>query len=93
MAGSPKFKLYCDKEYVGCLKYGEDAAAMVSILGNGAVVKYDHALIVWTEGAEEFSAGESCYRAAAVMEERRRKNAEAAYIKAYGKLPDDYKPA
>jgi hypothetical protein len=43
---------------------------------------------VWTEGREEFSAGESYDQAAATMEQRRYAAYADAYKKAYGKLPD-----
>lgn len=68
MAGVPKWKVYRDGEYVGCVKHADDAAVLVSVAGG--VVKYDHRLIVWTEGAEAFEAGESYDRAGDVMRER-----------------------
>ena len=72
MAGSPKFKLYsANKEYMGCMKYAEDAAAMVSCLGEGATVKYDHGKVLWTEGGETLSAFESYDRVAEIMNSRR----------------------
>lgn len=70
MAGSPKFKIHNPEgEYVGSAKYGEDAAAFVSHLGDGAKVKVN-GRIVWREGAEEFLAGESFDDTAATMESR-----------------------
>lgn len=68
MAGSPVFKVYRDKEYVGCCKYAEDAAALVSV--SGGEIRYQHRHVVWSEGAESLSAGESYDRAAAIMHER-----------------------
>lgn len=69
MAGTPSWKVYRDGEYVAACKFAEDAACLVSCFGGE--VRYDHKLLVWTEGAEAFSAGESYDRAAAVMHERR----------------------
>lgn len=73
MAGSPIYKIYNpQKEYIGSMKYREDAAAMVSFLGNGAKVLLGHnkKAILWHEGHEEISAGESYDRAAEVMKQR-----------------------
>ena len=69
MAGSPPWKVYRDNEYVASCKYAEDAAALVS--ASGGAVKYGHSLVVWREGQEEFSAGESYDSAAEVMHARR----------------------
>jgi hypothetical protein len=77
MAGSPKFKVYRGKEYIGSLKYAEDAAALVALNSDG-IVKYDHRDVVWNEGHEEFPAGESYDRAADVMYERIRQASSAA---------------
>ena len=85
MAGSPLWKLYRGREYVGCMKDAEDAAAMVAILGAGATVRWYHSLIVWTEGEETQSAAESYDAAAEVMSERVRKHQEACYDRGYGK--------
>ena len=85
MAGSPQWKVYRDGEYVAACKYAEDAAAMVSV--SGGVVKHGHSLIVWREGSEKYSAGESYDGAARVMEQRRYDAYAAAYQKAHGKLP------
>lgn len=68
MAATPVWKVYRDGEYVAACKYAEDAAALVSNFGG--VVKHEHKLVVWTEGAEEFVAGESYDGAAAVMHKR-----------------------
>lgn len=86
MAASPQWKIYREGEYVGCCKYAEDAAALVSV--SGGVVKHGHSLIVWREGHEEFSAGESYDRAAEIMQKRRYASYAEAYKRAYGKLPD-----
>ncbi len=71
MAHSPNYKIYRQGgEYVASCKYAEDAAAIVSIWGEGAFVKFQHRVRVWTEGKEDFSAGESYDRAASVMRRR-----------------------
>ena len=68
MAASPKWKVYRQGEYVAACKYAEDAAALVAV--SGGIVKHDHNLVVWREGSEGFSAGESYDRAAGRMHAR-----------------------
>ncbi|MES2814483.1 MAG: hypothetical protein V4720_06275 [Pseudomonadota bacterium] len=68
MAASPQWKIYRNKEYIGCCKYAEDAAALVAMAGG--LVKHGHSLVVWTEGQEDFSAGESYDGAGAIMQDR-----------------------
>ena len=71
MSGTPKFKVYSlGREYIGCLRYAEDAAALVALQGAGATVKYKHRKVIWREGGEEISAGESYDRAARIMRRR-----------------------
>lgn len=84
MAASPQWKVYRGKEYVAACKYAEDAAAMVSLAGG--TVKHGHGLLVWTEGSEEFSAGDSYDRAAQIMERRRYEHYRAAYERVHGKI-------
>lgn len=67
MAISPQFKIYNGKEYVAACKYAEDAAALVAVLGEGASIRYGHSLVVWREGQEFESAGESYDGAAETM--------------------------
>jgi hypothetical protein len=67
MAQSPQFKVYRGKEYVAAFKYAEDAAAFVAVLGEGAMIRHGHRLVLWHEGHEEFSAWESYDRAAEIM--------------------------
>jgi len=62
-----------DGEFGASTKYAEDAAAIVALWGAGATVKWDHRLVVWTEGKEEISAAESYDRATAIMMARRAK--------------------
>ncbi len=62
MASAPQLKIYTrHKEYVGCVKYAEDAAAVVGLYGDGATIRDGHRVkdIVWTEGVEEQLASES----------------------------------
>lgn len=82
MASSPQWKVYRNGEYIGCCKYGEDAAALVAVAGG--VVKHGHSLVVWKEGEEAFSAGESYDGAAEVMEKRRYESYRAAYERVHG---------
>lgn len=70
MSNTPKWKIFREGEYVGACKYAEDAAAFAALV-RGSVVKYDHRVLVWTEGAEAFPAGESYDRAAEIMHARR----------------------
>lgn len=73
MAGTPEFKVYSlGGEYVACFKYPSDAAAFTSILGDGASVRSGHnkKFTVWTEGSENFRAGESYDRAGELIAER-----------------------
>ena len=68
---SPVWKVYSpDGEYIGCVKDAEDAAALVYLRGEGGTVRYDHKHIVWREGVEEQSAGDSYDFAAGVMHKR-----------------------
>ena len=71
MAHSPYYKIYRQGgEYVASCKYAEDAAAVVSIWGKGAFIKFQHRVRVWTEGAEDFPAGGNNAAAASVMRKR-----------------------
>lgn len=80
MSASPPWKVYRAGEYVGSLKYGEDAAALVSIAGGE--VRYGHKLVVWREGEEEFLAGESYDKAAEIMNQRVNAAISASWKKA-----------
>lgn len=73
MASSPQLKVFNSLgEYIGCVKHYEDAACLVGSYGAGATVRYGHSKkhTLWTEGAEEFRAGEAYDRAGAIMRER-----------------------
>ena len=81
MAASPRFKVYNPQgEYIASCKHIVDAAAIVSIYGDGARIK-DGGRIVWAEGREEFSAGESYDQVAEVVWERIRERNIAALKK------------
>jgi hypothetical protein len=59
MAASPAWKLYGpDKKYKACSHDVVLLAACIGILGDGATIRRDHSLIVWTEGVDG-KAGES----------------------------------
>lgn len=61
MAGSPRFKIYnASGEYLGCMKHPEDAAVIVSVLGDGAMIRDGHRKkdIAWEEGVHG-KAGDS----------------------------------
>lgn len=72
MAAAPKWKVYMAGEYRASVKLLEDAAILVAGLGEGAEVRFSHSKkwVVWTEGAEEFSAADSYDNAATIMHER-----------------------
>lgn len=73
MGKSPQWKVYSVvREYVAATRYPEDAAALASVNGRGTEVRYGHKMVVWREGSEDFSAGESYDRAAEVMVARSR---------------------
>ncbi len=53
MARSPQWKVYdTHGSYEGCAWSIELAGAMVSFLGEGATIRYEHRITVWTEGQE-----------------------------------------
>lgn len=73
MAASPRFKVYSSVgEYLGSLKYAEDALILIAVLGSGATVRYGHSIkdVLWREGYEECDASESYDRAAQVIRNR-----------------------
>lgn len=82
---SPKWKVYDSLgRYEAACKSGEVAAAVVALLGPGAVIKADHSLIVWREGKEEISAAESYDTVAATIGFRVIEAARKAVDKNYG---------
>jgi len=82
MAQSPKYKVYKGKEYIGCVKYAEDAAALVALQDCGSV-RLGHAYVLWTEGADG-NAGDSYDAAAELIHQREREANEKAFAKVYG---------
>jgi hypothetical protein len=86
MAGSPKYKVYSpSKEYIASCKHAEGAACLVGMYGDGSTVRLGHGPIIWSEGAEDFSGGNSYDGAAAVMHEREQAINQRGYDRAYGK--------
>ena len=59
MAGSPCLKVYDahGKYMAACVQF-EAAAAVVSLYGDGATIRYHHGPIIWREGTDGH-AGES----------------------------------
>jgi hypothetical protein len=59
MAGSPAFKVYdAQGVYQAATKRPEEAGAVVSLLGRGSTIRYQHGKTVWEEGKDGW-AGES----------------------------------
>lgn len=88
MAGSPPLKIFNPQgEYVASCKMYEDAAMLVGNYGPGAKIKYG-AILVWTEGQEEFSASESFDGAREIMVARYQTKQREAFKKAYGYYPN-----
>jgi hypothetical protein len=84
MAASPKLKVYsASGEYLAACHYGEDAAALVSINGEGATIRAGHSKkdIVWTEGSEAFEAGNSYDSVAKLISERIGRKIEEAHAR------------
>jgi len=71
MASPLIWKVYHGAELFGATRHAEDAAAMVAL--GGSTVKHE-GRVVWREGREQFSAGESYDRAAGVMHARARQH-------------------
>lgn len=76
------WKVFRDKEYVAACKYAEDAACLVAACGGQ--VRFGHSLVVWREGSEEFTAGNSYDAAARIMEKRRYDHAIQRIRKQHG---------
>ncbi len=59
MAGAPRYKVYnAEGEYVAACKFAEDAAAVVASY-EGGTIRDGHRKIVWREGSETETAGNS----------------------------------
>ena len=68
---TPIWKIYDSQgKYVAACTYSEDAAAVVSLHGDGATIRHGHSPIVWRNGSEDFDAGESYDRTAALIMDR-----------------------
>ena len=73
MASTPRFKVYdAQGVYQASVKNTTLAAAVVSLLGEGATVRLGHTKrsIIWREGQEAIPAGESYDAAAHTMTSR-----------------------
>ena len=47
MASAPRYKVYRDREYIGCCKYAEDAAWLCHLQGETGTVRAGHRRVVW----------------------------------------------
>lgn len=72
MAASPRFKLFNPEgEYVASFKHAEDAACLLALYGEGAILRWrDRRLVLWREGKETQPAGESYDHVADVVHRR-----------------------
>ena len=77
MAASPKWKVYAGGEYRASCKYVEDAAVLVSVLGEGSEIREGHSRSKawWMEGKESQPAEESYDFVAMVVYGRSKANA------------------
>lgn len=78
---TPQFKVYRNKEYIAACRYAEDAAALVSLAGGE--IRWGHSAVVWREGSEAFSAGQSYDGAANIMHNRINDKNNKAFAKTY----------
>ena len=88
MGHSPFFKVYGKSHgYIAACKYASDAACLVGLYGEGSTVKYDHAKVLWREGKEEISAGDSYDIAAETMLKRLEAHHKESWTQQYGHRP------
>ena len=80
MSATPQYKCYLNNEYLASTKHLEDAAVLVAAWSGGEV-RYGHNFVLWTEGKEVFSAGESYDGAADIMQRRLTHQRELAQAK------------
>jgi hypothetical protein len=73
-----------DGVYVASCRDPKTAAIVVDEYGRGSVVKFGHTKIVWREGFEQISAGDSLDMCATVLKNRKAEIIKASYIRAYG---------
>ena len=82
MAATPRLKVHNPSgEYIASCKHYEDAACLAASYGIGAVIRHadlsNAKSVIWREGGEKISAGESYDQAAEIMRDR----VEAAFAK------------
>lgn len=85
MAGSPQLKIYRNGEYVGALKYYEDAAMLVA---NGGEVRYGHQVKyrIWEDTEANAALAANSYdEAADIMRSRVQQMQQEAYDRVYGR--------
>ena len=58
------------KKVIAQCRYAEDAALIASVTGVGTIVKYRYRWIIWREGKEETTGGQSVDRCARIMLDR-----------------------
>jgi hypothetical protein len=93
MASTPQWKCYLSGEYMAATKHPEDAAILMAAWGSSGEVRRDHTLVVWREGREEISAGESADVAAQIMIRRHDEHVQARLAKMHPtRLGDALKP-
>lgn len=69
---TPEHKVYDGHgQYIAACRYAEDAAAILAI-HPGGTLRLDHRVILWREGGESLSAGESYDVVARTVHARRR---------------------
>ena len=82
MAGSPEWKIYdASGNYQAAARHPKVAAIVVASLGPGATIRWQHSLIVYTEG-KDGDAGNSVDAAAAIAIERHQ-----AYSRRLARVP------
>lgn len=94
MAGSPDWKVYdSNGTYQASCKEPELAGLCMSFYGEGSTIRYNHKLIVWTEGQEECAGHESydtvaqmCYARRDAEAEKKRAANQAYLVRRLGEL-------
>lgn len=68
MAASPPYKIYdSQNRYQAACHELEAAACLVAFYGDGATIRSGHTNVIWREGSELISAGDSYDQAAAIL--------------------------
>lgn len=66
MTTTTRYRLYdAEGAHIAACKHPEDAAALISIQGEGATIRLGRSAVLWTEGSESWRASESFDRTAA----------------------------